>query len=390
MFLEDAAHDREAEAGAGFGVHGVLHPEKALEDPLLVGSGDTAATVGDLDPQPWQGRGEGAVGVVARPAVGIEHALIGPGIGPQPQGAAGRSELQGVAHQVVEHLQQQVPVAQHPGQLGIGIEAEIHPLFTGIEAVGAQGLLDRRTHLEGLQFPDPVGFEPGEVEHVVHQSRQPIGFGIGNAEELLFLLIAELVVVVVQGFNVALDVEQGRAQFMRNIADETALGGVQFHLPGQVLDRHRDALEHLPAGIPHRLQHDPQGARRLPEAAAHIGALPLTADQVLQGTGQLHRQPIGKHADHLVAFEIAGFPAEQTAGGGIHQHDAALGIEEHRPIGHGGDQRLLLDLLGPQFLDIGGFIHLQLGGHRVETLQQFAQFTAHWQGDAGVEVTAGD
>jgi hypothetical protein len=45
------------------------------------------------------------------------------------------------------------------------------------------------------------------------------------------LLLAQQIPHVVESFHVALDVEQRCAQLMGDVADETALGGVELHLP---------------------------------------------------------------------------------------------------------------------------------------------------------------
>ena len=160
-------------------------------------------------------------------------------------------EFEGIAHQVVEHLQQQVPVAQNPRQLGVGVKVQAHLLFIGIEPIGAEGLFDGGSQLHRFEGPDPFRFQPGEVEHVVDEPGQSIGFIVGDAQKLLFLLFCELVAQVVEGFHVALDIEQGCAQFVGDVADETALGGVQFHLAAEVLDGDGDSLKAFAGGIPH-------------------------------------------------------------------------------------------------------------------------------------------
>ena len=196
--------------------------------------------------------------------------MIGPGVGPQGELPSGRGELQAIAHQVVEHLQQQIPVAPNPRQLGFAHQLQSHPLLLGIEPIGAQGLLHRHLHLHRLQLPFPVGFQPREIQHIIDEPGETIGFGISDAQKLLLLLLAQLVAQVVESFHIALDIEQGRAQFMGHVADEPALGGIELHLPGEILNRHGDALEAFATGIAHRLQHDPQRARRIPHAAAQI------------------------------------------------------------------------------------------------------------------------
>ena len=73
-----------------------------------------------------------------------------------------------------------------------------------------------------------------------------------------------------QGFDVALDVEQRRAQFMGDVADETALGCIQLHLPSEVLDGDGDAFEGFTTGIAHGLQNNAQCAGWFPHAAAKV------------------------------------------------------------------------------------------------------------------------
>ena len=87
-----------------------------------------------------------------------------------------------------------------------------------------------------------MGFESGKIQYIVHESCEPICFIIGNAEKLLLVFLAELIPHFVEGFDVALDVEQRSAQFMRHVADEAALGRVELHFAGEVLHRHRDSF----------------------------------------------------------------------------------------------------------------------------------------------------
>ena len=207
--------------------------------------------------------------------------------------AAFGGELEGIAHQVVEHLQQQIPVAKGPRQVGIGVEVQAHPLVIGIEAIGAQGLLDRRRQLDRFKGPNPFALQPGEVEHVVDEPGEPIGFIIGDAQKFLFLLLRQLVAEIVERLHIALDVEQGRAQLMGHVADEPALGRIELHLSGEVLDGHGDALEAFPTGIPHRLQDNPQRARGFAKPAAHIRRILGTVHQAFKGRLQLEGEGFG-------------------------------------------------------------------------------------------------
>ena len=105
---------------------------------------------------------------------------------------------------------------------------------------------------------------------------------------------------------------------------------------------------------------------------------------------QLDRQQFRQFPHQLLAFQAAPFPAEQAPRRWIGQHDAAVGVEQHGAIGHGGDQRLLLHLRGRELLDVGFVIGLELGGHGVEAGEQFPQFSAHRQVNPGTEVAGGD
>ena len=177
---------------------------------------------------------------------------------------------------------------------------------------------------------------------------------------------------------------------MGDVADEAALGRIQFHLAGEVLDGDGDALEGFTAGITHRLQNDAQGAGRFPHAAAQVFTVCRATEQGIEGTVQFDGQQFRQFPHQLLAFQAAPFPAEQTPRCGIGQHDAAVGIQQHGAIGHGGDQRLLLHLGGGELLDVGLVVGLELGGHGVEAGEQFPQFPAHWQVNPGTEVAGGD
>ena len=187
-------------------------------------------------------------------------------------------------------MEQQVPVAQHLGQFFGNIEHQFHLAILGIQPVGAQGLLHGRAHADRFELQRPARLQPGEVQHIVHQPGESIGFVVGDPEKLLLFIGAELIAEVVQGFDVALDVEQRRAQFMGDVADKTALGCIQLHLSGEVLDGDSDAFEGFTTGITHCLQDDAQGAGRFPHAAAQVFTIRAATEQSIQGTVQLDGQ----------------------------------------------------------------------------------------------------
>ena len=151
-------------------------------------------------------------------------------------------------------------------------------------------------------------------------------------------LRTELITQIMQRLDVALDVEQGCAQLVGDVADETALRGVQFHLPREVLHRDGDALERFAAGITNGLHHDAQGAGRFADAAAQVFTVGSAGEQQIQRCMQLDRQEVRQFLHQLLRFQVAALPAEQPAGGGIGQHDPTFLIEKDGAIGHGGDQ----------------------------------------------------
>ncbi len=106
------------------------------------------------------------------------------------------------------------------------------------------------------------------IEDIVDEPRQSICFCIGNAEKFLLVCFAELIPHFVEGFDVALDVEQWRAQLMGHVADEAALGCVELHFSGEVLHGHRDPFQVFSTGFAYGLEDETEGARWFPDAAS--------------------------------------------------------------------------------------------------------------------------
>jgi len=125
----------------------VFNPVEAFRNSLLIHLADARDRIGDLDAHLGQGGAQWAAVCVSAPGARIDGAVVRPGVGPQRQLPAGGRELQAVAHQVVEHLQKQIPITPNPWQLGFALQLQRHPLFLGIEPVGAQGLLHRHLNL---------------------------------------------------------------------------------------------------------------------------------------------------------------------------------------------------------------------------------------------------
>jgi hypothetical protein len=54
-FFQIAAHDREAQAGAHFGMDSILDPIEAIEDALLISLRDATTRIRQLNPQTGKG-----------------------------------------------------------------------------------------------------------------------------------------------------------------------------------------------------------------------------------------------------------------------------------------------------------------------------------------------
>ena len=91
-----------------------IYTEKAVEDPLLV----SGAMPQPVSPTSTRNRGNGEPSAVLHhPFHGSGPHRTGAGQGyPQGQGSAGTAEFEGIAHQIVEHLQQQIPLPSTSGR----------------------------------------------------------------------------------------------------------------------------------------------------------------------------------------------------------------------------------------------------------------------------------
>ena len=73
---------------------------------------------------------------------------------------------------------------------------------------------------------------------------------------------------------------------------------------------------------------------------------------------QFDRQQVRQFIQKIPAFELASFPSEQPARGGVGEHDSPLRIQQDCTVGHGGDQGGLLHLSSGEFFDVGGVVSL--------------------------------
>ena len=85
-----------------------------------------------------------------------------------------------------------------------------------------------------------------------------------------------------QGFDVALDVEQRRPQLVGDVADETALRRIELHLTGEILNGDGDALQAFSTGIAHGLHHDPEGSGGFAHTAAQVFTIRAAEQESIQ------------------------------------------------------------------------------------------------------------
>ena len=105
MFIKNSTDNRKSKPRANFGMNGIFDAIKAVEDALLILCTDSIASVGDLDTKSWQWGGKGASGAITlRTDWGFDPARIRPNVCTHAQDATRATELECIAHQIVENL----------------------------------------------------------------------------------------------------------------------------------------------------------------------------------------------------------------------------------------------------------------------------------------------
>ena len=93
-----------------------------------------------------------------------------------------------------------------------------------------------------------------------------------------------------QGFDVALDVEQRRSQLVRDVADKTALRCIELHLTGEILNGDGDALQAFSTGIAHGLHHDAQGPGWFAHTAPKVFTVGAAEQEGIQSAVDFDRE----------------------------------------------------------------------------------------------------
>ena len=151
----------------------------------------------------------------------------------------------GVFHQVNQHLFDQRRIHRHHQQLVRHADANrqrVEPLFEFAHGLRGDFLRGLR-HLVNLHR---ALVEPRDGQHVFHQPHQPLRVVANVADQILFHLVAELVVVFQHGGGRADDRGQRCAQIVRHGAKQVRLHlfllrfGFHALLPLHLIGQHAD------------------------------------------------------------------------------------------------------------------------------------------------------
>ena len=134
-------------------------------------------------------------------------------------------ELDGVTHQVEEHLPQPAGVAdQGVGHVRLHLVDQLQPLLVGPHGQGAQGVPDRRPQGEvGGDQLQLAGLDLGEVEQVVDDAQQAIGRRLDRLQALPLVLVQGR---VEHELGHAEDGVHGGADLVADVGQELVLGPV--------------------------------------------------------------------------------------------------------------------------------------------------------------------
>ena len=271
MGLDDVLGDGQAQAGALAGA-GPIRPEEALEDPGQVLRGDAHARVRHLDHHSRRltlpGRG------------GLD-------VGADPDLPTGWGELDGVVHQVGDHLLGALLVRQDPGQAGWQVhhQGDTCPGRLGLEPLHRPQ--DDFTHRGGGPVEGHLpGLDAGELQQLLHHLGQGVHLRLDPVQEALGRGWIRQGAVP-QGLHQGPERGQGRAQLVGDVADEVLADALQLPPLAQIPQDHQVALAEAV----------PEGGHRHPQGPAivHLQELALELVLLLALLQQLHHAVIPHH-----------------------------------------------------------------------------------------------
>lgn len=300
--------DGQAEPGAA--AVGRADGAEPLEDPLAVGRCYALALVGDLEH------------VVVR-AAGLTQGTHG-------DSAAGRAVPRGVVEQVGDQLVEPAGVgAHHEARLDVEVVAHV---ATGRLGVGDDVGEEARQRDVGRRERGLAGVDPGEVEEVLDELREPLRLPHGEVEAVG---AADAVGEVLQHRTLG---RERRAQLVADGRDELA----PLRVDGREVAGHRrERPGQLPDLVPRRrrdphvvvaLRHPPGGCGHLAQRGGHPERQQLR-DRERQREGDRERQP------HRRARGPAGERDDRGDGGARRDEQPELDLQGadggERPRRHG-------------------------------------------------------
>ncbi len=204
---DQAGGDGQAEAGADARGACGAHLGEGLEDLWQLGGGDADAGVADVEAEDC---------VVGRPFDGAHV---------EGHGAARGCELDGVAEEVDEDLEQAIAIADEVGgDVGRDVVKEREAL--GLDAQGEHALDGGDAVCEGEADGVEIelsGLDAGEVEGVADDAHELLGGGASGGEVVCLL---EVEAGAEEELDHADDAVHGRTQLVVHAGEELALGAV--------------------------------------------------------------------------------------------------------------------------------------------------------------------
>ena len=126
---------------------------------------------------------------------------------------------------------------------------------------------------------------------------------------------------------------------MGNVADELALGFVEFRFAGHVLNRHGNAAQTVFCGIQYSVEQNSDGTVIwFGEGNGELGPFfHFAANNLIQRPSEFDLNGGRQDIERIFAFDRP-VPTEDAAGGGVDEDNLKLSVEENGSIGDRGHQ----------------------------------------------------
>jgi len=215
--FDDVFGDAEAEAGAaGFAGAGGIHAVEAFEDAFGIGEGNADAGVGYGD-DGFARSGGGGDGDVA----------------------AGRSVLDSIVEEILQHVVEQGGITAHGGKLRRDGDLQSDFLAVGFEERGLGARFDELEQADGGKFDFHFsGFDAGEFEEIVGEAGETHGV-IANDFEEAAIVFGIVESAGEESFGKTLDGGERRLEFVGDVGDKILADALEAAEFGDVM-KHDD------------------------------------------------------------------------------------------------------------------------------------------------------